>query len=80
MQFFTGVSGQISSLNYPNGLLDELAYTICLRREAGYCGAEYSLNISPTDAFYLDADTTTSYTLNPVSKEAENILLLINVK
>ena len=54
-QYFTGISGQIQSLNYPTGLLTDLMYTICVRRHAGYCGVEYKLNDSPTDAFYLDA-------------------------
>jgi len=64
LQYHTGVSGEISSLNYPTGLLTDIMYSICIRREHGYCGAEWALEASTSpDSFVLDATITgTSYT------------------
>ena len=58
MQWFTGLTGSVSSLNYPNVLLDDVAYTICIRREAGMCAINWSEAATTTDAFDLD-DTET---------------------
>ena len=56
MQYLTGISGGISSLNYPTTALTDIAYTICVRREYGFCGIEWSESaISSPDAFDLDA-------------------------
>ena len=32
-QYLTGVSGSITSLNYPNVALTQITYTTCVRRE-----------------------------------------------
>jgi len=56
MQYLTGISGGISSLNYPTTALTDIAYTICVRREYGFCGIEWAESaISSPDAFDLDA-------------------------
>ena len=64
LQYHTGVSGEISSLNYPTVMLADIWYSICIRREHGYCGAEWSLEASTSpDSFVLDRTiTTTSFT------------------
>lgn len=57
LQFFTGISGNVSSFNYkttentlaatnPNQI-SSLNYNICLRRESGYCAVEWS-TVGPT--------------------------------
>ena len=55
------MSGQVKSLNYPTVLLADVIYTLCVRREDGFCGIAWAENISPVDAYYLDASITTSY-------------------
>ena len=72
LQFFTGISGNVSSFNFknednsnnetfPNHIAD-LNYNICLRRESGYCAVEWSTG-SPYDQVGLfsvsgDLETT----------------------
>jgi len=41
-QYFTGVSGTLTSFNYPTVVLELMKYTTCVRREAGYCGIQWS--------------------------------------
>jgi len=63
-QYLTGVSGSITSLNYPNVALTQIAYTTCVRREHGYCGIQWSESASPSpDSFILDAILTTGESL-----------------
>ena len=68
-QYLTGVSGSLTSLNYPTAVLEITRYTACVRREAGYCGIQWSqtqqtsgdssiAGITP-DPFSLDAILTT---------------------
>ena len=42
LQYFTGPSGTVTSLNWPTQSLDEIMYGICIRRENGYCGKGFS--------------------------------------
>ena len=47
LQFFTGVTGQISSYNFQGGLhLANQLYTACIRQELNHC----SINYAATDA------------------------------
>ena len=57
-QYLTGVSGSISSLNYPTTMLTDILYTICVRQEDGYCGIEWKQADTTTDSFELDDATT----------------------
>ena len=42
LQYFTGRGGNIKSINFDGGVqLQNIAYTICIRQELGYCGIEY---------------------------------------
>ena len=61
-RYFTGISGNVSSFNWklednrldtatPKTLSNHLAnldYSICVRREAGYCGIEWSTGTPET--------------------------------
>ena len=45
IQYFTGVSGQLSSFNFKdaNGrMLSNTDYTMCIRTERNFCGIQYS--------------------------------------
>ena len=45
IQYFTGVSGQLSSFNFndANGrMLSNTDYTMCIRTERNFCGIQYS--------------------------------------
>ena len=68
-QYLTGVSGTLTSFNYPTAALELIRYTSCVRREAGYCGilwaqSQYTsgsgaiATVTP-DPFALDTILTT---------------------
>ena len=38
LQYYTGPAGTVASLNWPTHALAATMYTICIRRENGYCG------------------------------------------
>jgi len=70
-QWFTGVSGEVKSLNYPTVALDDVVYTVCVRREAGFCGIQWSEAASPSpDSFILDGTLTVGESLNTLSSGA----------
>ena len=48
LQYFTGTSGNIASFNAgtTGALIDNLLYSICLRKEAGKCSANFYVPIS----------------------------------
>lgn len=56
LQYLTGISGNISSFNWKltdnmNGAsfsnhLSNLRYSVCVRRESGYCSIEWSVGTS----------------------------------
>ena len=51
-------------------MLTDITYSICVRREHGYCGIEWALEASTSpDSFYLDNTITTSYT-GPAAADA----------
>merc|ERR1711953_417411 len=55
LQYFTGASGTVTSLNYPTVLLSGIQYTICTRKEEGYCGISWAPTASTSpDTFDLD--------------------------
>jgi len=54
-QYFTGASGTVQSYNWPTIQLDSKTHNICIRRELGYCGIQYSAYSATTpDSFVLD--------------------------
>ena len=60
LQYYTGVSGSITSFNYPTILLEDMIYTICIRQEHGYCAIDYSQSSSTSpDPFHLSDIATT---------------------
>jgi hypothetical protein len=45
LQYFTGVSGRVSSFNYNEAtglMLSEMDYSICIRNERNFCGIQYT--------------------------------------
>ena len=56
LQYFTGPSGTVTSLNWPTQSLDEVMYAICIRRENGYCGKGLS-HFLFFKTFYLNVFT-----------------------
>ena len=58
-QYFTGISGELKSFNFDGGLqLRDIQYTICIRREAGSCGIQYTVQDNTTpDSFDLSDAT-----------------------
>ena len=78
LQYHTGVSGEISSLNYPTVMLADIWYSICIRRENGYCGAEWTLEASTSpDSFALSSDIVTSVTATGVDGTSSGAYLTI---
>merc|ERR1712226_48978 len=79
LQYFTGTSGTVESLNYPTVMLAEIQYTICTRRGEGYCGISWAQtagtspdtfdldNAEITDGLAFDADASDAYILIPGS-------------
>lgn len=73
-QYLTGVSGTLTSFNYPTAALELIRYTSCVRREAGYCGilwaqSQYtsgdgSIATVTPDPFALDTILTTGIALD----------------
>jgi len=65
-QFFTGVSGTVTSYNWPNVQLRAKDYNICIRREEGYCGIQYSQAVPYTspDSFDLSSLSTVTGAVN----------------
>merc|ERR1712038_699610 len=58
-QFITGVSGTISSYNWPNVQLRAKDYQYCIRREQGYCGIQYSQAVPTTSPDSFDTEPGT---------------------
>ena len=45
LQYYTGVSGQMSTFNYDSGnglMLSDMDYTVCVRTERNFCGIQYT--------------------------------------
>jgi len=76
-QYLTGISGSISSLNYPTTAL-VLTYTICVRREYGYCGIEWSESaITSPDPFDLNTGAVADALVGGVDASASAVYLSI---
>lgn len=61
VQYLTGISGEVKSFNFDGGIqLRDIQYSICVRREAGFCGIQYIVQDNTTpDSFDL-SDATAS--------------------
>ena len=72
VQYFTGISGEIRSFNFDGGIqLRDIQYTICVRRESGFCGIQYTVQDNTTpDSFDL-SDATASAN---VSNSSQNVV------
>merc|ERR1712165_205550 len=63
-QYFTGVSGNVNSYNWPTVQLQSKSHNICIRKEAGYCGLSLnSYTGTSPDPFIID-DTATATSIN----------------
>jgi len=82
LQYYTGITGNVSSFNWKlmdNRLdtadpktfgnhLSNLQYSICIRRERGYCGIEWSTPNPPEDqAGYFSVSGQLSDTTSPIT-------------
>ena len=77
-QYLTGTSGSIKSLNFPTTSLTDLLYTICVRREYGYCGIEWSESaITSPDPFDLDTGTEANALVGGSTASASDVYLSI---
>merc|ERR1711993_113977 len=77
-QYLTGISGGIKSLNYPTTALTDLLYTICVRRDYGYCGIEWSESaITSPDPFDLNAGTEANALVGGSTASASDVYLSI---
>merc|ERR1712038_747686 len=55
-QYFTGVSGNVISYNWPTVQLQSKDYQYCIRREQGYCGIQYSQAVPTTSPDSFDTE------------------------
>jgi len=53
-QYLTGKSGTINSFNWPTVMTADMEYTVCVRREAGYCGIEWAVSTATPVGLQLD--------------------------
>jgi len=71
-QWFTGATGQMRSLNFGNTILQGTNYNACIRQEAGFCCAEYTVcnddattfqfvTTNPSDGAKVGTDCQTDY-------------------
>lgn len=73
LQYFTGVTGQISSYNFQGGLhLANQLYTNCIRQELNHC----SINYAASDGdFQISSSTATTQTGNLCSEDGDYITI-----
>merc|ERR550532_1574804 len=77
-QYLTGISGGIKSLNYPTTALTDLLYTICVRRDYGYCGIEWSESaITSPDPFDLNTGAVADALVLGLTASASAVYLSI---
>ena len=78
LQYLTGISGGIASLNYPTTALTDITYTICVRREYGYCGIEWSESaITTPDPFDLNIDGSSDALVGGATATASDVYITI---
>ena len=59
VQYFTGISGEVKSFNFDGGIqLRDIQYTICIRREPGSCGIQYTVQDNTTPDSYDLSDAS----------------------
>ena len=59
VQYFTGISGEVKSFNFDGGIqLRDIQYTICIRRETGSCGIQYTVQDNTTPDSYDLSDAS----------------------
>jgi len=76
-QYLTGASGIAYSYNWPSIQLSSKAHNICIRRELGYCGIQYSAySATSPDAFILDDITITANNGLAIQTTAHGYLLI----
>ena len=65
-QYFTGISGEVKSFNYPTIMLPDKQWTVCIRREVGYCAIQWSpaATTSPDSFQLMDGDDALTVILN----------------
>jgi len=78
LQYYTGASGSVASLNYPTTILSGVTYDICVRREHGYCGIQWaeSATTSP-DPFDLNDGSTADALVGGTTASASDSYLSI---
>ena len=60
--FHKGISGAVSSLNWPNIMIQYLVYTLCVRQELGYCAIQWSPSASTSpDPFQVADESPDGY-------------------
>ena len=67
VQYFTGSSGEVKSFNFDGGIqLRDIQYTICIRRELGFCGIQYIVqdNTTPDSYDLSDASANANVRIN----------------
>ena len=65
-------------MNYPTTALTDLLYTICVRRDYGYCGIEWSESaITSPDPFDLNAGTEANALVGGSTASASDVYLSI---
>merc|ERR1711997_863432 len=77
-QYYTGVSGYVTSYNWPNIQLVSKTHNICIRRELGYCGIQYQAYAATSpDSYILDAGITITSVNGVAAGTANDGYLLI---
>jgi hypothetical protein len=77
-QYYTGVSGYVTSYNWPNIQLVSKTHNICIRRELGYCGIQYQAYAATSpDSYILDAGITITAVNGVAAGTANDGYLLI---
>ena len=79
LYIYTGTTGRIISFNYPVSLLAGITYTVCIRREEGYCGLDYAQSIydssttPDTTSFFTDNADTTAKNVNYLAAQIHDL-------
>ena len=78
MQYYTGATGTVASLNYPTTILTGVTYDICIRREYGMCGIQWSESATTSpDPFDLNAGADAIALVGGSTASASNAYLSI---
>ena len=78
LQYYTGASGSVASLNYPTTILAGVTYDLCVRREHGYCGIQWSESATTSpDPFDLNDGSTADALVGGTTASASDTYLAI---